>query len=221
MKDSDRYFTSDEILALVAAQWPDGIDLDPCWDPECIVTAKTVYDIRRGEDGLILPWHGRVFCNPPYSRPESWLHRAVLHASTGGEVLALVVAAVGSSYWHRLVWPWASVCALSPRPKFTRPASMGPKRSAALQDHAVVYYGPDHQRFQEVWAPRGELITSKRLVRTWPENPDRSVATERSIDPPGTPLTEISHAPARTRDPAPPAAAPLRLLDGPRRPRRG
>lgn len=158
--DSDRYFTSDEILSLVAAQWPDGIDLDPCGDEEAIVQAKQTYNIRRGEDGLLLPWHGKVWLNPPYSRPEGWLHRAVLHASIGGEVLALVVAAVGSSYWHRLVWPWASVCALSPRPKFTRPASVGPKRSAAQLDHAVLYYGCHRQRFREVWQHRGAIVSA-------------------------------------------------------------
>ena len=104
--DSDRYFTSPEILDLVAAQWPDGIDLDPCWDPESIVQAAQVYDIRQGQDGLILPWFGKVFCNPPYSRPEGWLQRAAQHARGGdGEVVALVLAAVGASYWRRLVWP--------------------------------------------------------------------------------------------------------------------
>ncbi len=32
--DSDRHFTSPTILAAVAEQWPEGISLDPCWDPE-------------------------------------------------------------------------------------------------------------------------------------------------------------------------------------------
>lgn len=181
MKDSDRYFTSSEILALVLAQWPDGIDLDPCWDPESIVQAKQVYDIRKGEDGLRLPWVGKVWLNPPYSETSSWLVRAAQHAATGGEVLALVPAAIDTLAWHRSVWPFASICALSPRPKFTRPAHVGPKRSAALVAHAVIYYGPDHQRFQEVWCTRGELITSRRLV-TCPKNSVLSVATERSVD---------------------------------------
>lgn len=165
-KESDRYFTSQEILDLVLAQWG-SIDLDPCWDPESIVQATTRYDIRQGQDGLLLPWHhNKIWLNPPYSDPAPWIHRAALHAQAGGEVLALVVAAVGSSYWRRLVWPFASVCALSPRPKFSRPASLGPKRSATQIDHAVLYYGPDHAGFGRTWAARGELITSHRLVRT-------------------------------------------------------
>ena len=193
MKDSDRYFTSVEILALVAAQWPDGIDLDPCWDPESIVVAKTVYDIRAGQDGLILPWPSgaKVWLNPPYSRPEGWLQRAAQHAHQGGEVLALVLAAVGASYWRRLVWPMASVAALSPRPKFTRPKSIGQRRAAALQDHAVIYWGPHHDLFASVWAPRGEIVNSRRLAAHVPTDmTDRSCfsvcagtfATDRSVD---------------------------------------
>lgn len=121
--DSDRYFTSDEILDLVAAQWPGGIDLDPCADEEAIVVARTTYDIRRDEDGLILPWFGKVFVNPPYSRPEGWLQRAAQHAHGGGEVLALVLAAVGASYWRRLVWPMASVCCRGPPSTMRRRSS--------------------------------------------------------------------------------------------------
>lgn len=172
--DSDRYFTAQAELDLVLAQWG-SIDLDPCWDPESIVQASTCYDIRRGEDGLLLPWQGKVWLNPPYSDPAPWLHRAVLHASEGGEVLALVVAAVGSSYWRRLVWPFASVCALSPRPKFSRPKSLGPKRSATQIDHAVLYYGQHHVQFATQWATRGELVTSHRLAR-----PDPRYLTDRS-----------------------------------------
>lgn len=162
MKESDRYFTSDEILALVLEQWGE-VDLDPCWDPECQVIAGERYDIRQGQDGLLLPWFGRVWLNPPYSETPSWLVRAAQHAHGGGEVLGLIPAAIDTLAWHRSVWPWASVCALSPRPRFTRPASVGKVRSAALVAHAVIYYGPHHQRFSEVWCARGEIVTSQRL----------------------------------------------------------
>lgn len=164
MKDSDRYFTGSIELQLVLAQWG-SIDLDPCWDPESIVQADKVYDIRQGEDGLILPWSGRVWLNPPYSSVEPWLQRAAQHASTGGEVLAMVPASTGTSYWRRLVFPWSSICCLSPRPLFTRPSSLGPLRSAAPKDLAVLYYGPNRDNFARVWAPRGEIVQALRLSR--------------------------------------------------------
>lgn len=161
--DSDRYFSPQELLDLVLAQWG-SIDLDPCWDPESLVKAKKHFDIRRGQDGLILPWSGRVFLNPPYSNTSSWIVRAAQHAAAGGEVLALVQASVGSSYWKSYVWPWASVCCLSPRPKFGRPSAAGPAKGAMV-DHAVVYYGPDHDLFASIWAPRGEIVQAMRMAR--------------------------------------------------------
>jgi len=162
--DSDRYFTPAELLDLVLAQWG-SVDLDPAWDPESLVKAKKHFDIRKGQDGLILPWRGKVWLNPPYSSTSSWVVRAAQHAAAGGEVLALVQAAVGSAYWRNYVWPWASVCCLSPRPKFGRPAALGPTRSNAQVDHAVVYLGPDHDHFATTWAPRGEIVQAMRMAR--------------------------------------------------------
>lgn len=156
MKESDRYFTSPEILELVLQQFGE-VDLDPCWDPDpgCIVQAKQVFDIRRGEDGLSLDWTGKVFLNPPYSEPSPWLARAALHARQGGEVLAIVNAACGTSYWMRHVWPHCRVCFLAPRPKFSRP---GGKETWNTNESAVLYYGPNRQRFREVWQGRGQIV---------------------------------------------------------------
>lgn len=159
MKESDRYFTSAEILELVAEQWPDGIDLDPCADELAIVAATTTYNIRRGEDGLLLPWHGRVWLNPPYSIPAPWLARAAAHGlDAGGEVLALVNAATGTQAWRAHVWPHALVCCLSPRPKFR---SLHSERlTENVKDSAVLYFGPHRDRFTEVWSKRGTITSA-------------------------------------------------------------
>lgn len=44
------------------------IDLDPCSEStfQSTVRADQHYSLtERGEDALVLPWHGRVYCNPP------------------------------------------------------------------------------------------------------------------------------------------------------------
>jgi len=182
---SDRYFTPLEILALVLEQWPDGIDLDPCWDPCSRVKAARVYDIREHQDGLVLPWHGRVWLNPPYSpAPAAWLERAARHADAGGEVLALVPAAVSTDYWRAHVWPHASVCCLAPRPKFGVPGST--RDTIHLRDCAVLYYGEHHEAFERVWAKRGQIVraSGRDLVTrpNWPESHENMVATKVSVD---------------------------------------
>ena len=175
MKDSDRYFTSPEILGLVLAQFGE-IDLDPCADELAIVVAKQGHNIRKGEDGLVLPWMGKVFCNPPYSAPTAWLARAAQHGAAGGEVLALVNAATSTRAWNSFVWPHASICFLEGRIKFRH--LLADKWTPNPKDSVVLYYGPHRGAFRTVWAPRGEIVESPRLLshRTCLKTPDAQVS---------------------------------------------
>lgn len=164
-QDPSRWFTPLEILSLVEGSWADGIDLDPCWDPLSHVKAARVFDVRAGQDGLELPWEGRVWLNPPYApAPAAWLERAARHALAGGEVLALIPAAVGTDYWREHVWPTASVCCLTPRPRFSSPSSA--RDTVHLRDCCVLYYGHDHARFAEVWARRGVIVRADPATRS-------------------------------------------------------
>lgn len=94
------------------AEWltPPGIlaalgpfDLDPCapiarpWP-----MATTHYTVEH--DGLSKPWHGRVWCNPPYgAETAQWLARLAMH----GDGIALIFARVETAAWADHVWPKA------------------------------------------------------------------------------------------------------------------
>ena len=79
-------------------------DLDPCapvrrpWD-----TAAKHYTVL--DDGLLQPWHGRVWLNPPYG-PETgkWLAKLARH----GNGIALVCARTDTRAWHEHIFPKAS-----------------------------------------------------------------------------------------------------------------
>ena len=56
-------------------------DLDVCapvgglpWIP-----AKQSFSVL--DDGLSQPWHGLVWCNPPYSKPKPWIERFIEHGN--------------------------------------------------------------------------------------------------------------------------------------------
>ena len=73
-------------------------DLDPCapkirpWD-----TAKEHYH----ELGLMKPWHGRVWLNPPYgNEAQHWLKRLVQH----GNGIALIFARTETKAFFNHVW---------------------------------------------------------------------------------------------------------------------
>lgn len=90
-------------------------DLDPCspidrpWD-----TAKNHMTIE--DDGLLLPWFGRVWLNPPYGNKMSdWLQKMALH----GNGIALVFARTETRNFQQFVFPHAeSILFMEGRVKF-------------------------------------------------------------------------------------------------------
>ena len=90
-------------------------DLDPCapikrpWE-----TAKAHYTIE--DNGLIKPWTGRVWCNPPYGpKTGEWMGRCSAH----GNVTALIFARTETRQFFDYIWPKArAVCFLQGRLSF-------------------------------------------------------------------------------------------------------
>lgn len=79
-------------------------DLDPC-APICRPwnTAAAHYTIE--DNGLAKPWHGRVWCNPPYGlEAAKWLARLADH----GTGIALIFARTETRMFFEHVWPKAS-----------------------------------------------------------------------------------------------------------------
>lgn len=93
------FFTPRELLSQLGH-----FDLDPCtathrpWD-----TADR--HLTLDDDGLVAPWYGTVFMNPPYDfrHIAKWLDRASAH-----HALALVFARTDTIWWDTYVWGRAS-----------------------------------------------------------------------------------------------------------------
>lgn len=83
-------------------------DLDPCARPE---TAKAPKFYTKADDGLVQPWFGRVWVNPPYSCPKVWCAKArdEVAAKRATLVVMLLPAAVDTHWFHDLVLPFADV----------------------------------------------------------------------------------------------------------------
>ena len=110
-----------------------GFDLDPCCqvtDPTaqrvlrgggsiCVTTEEAarlgsvvhpsgVVPMLRGAgriqvDGLVQPWHGTVWMNPPYDRTlKLWVEKAVseVHCGNAKRVVALLPSSTGSPWWQ-------------------------------------------------------------------------------------------------------------------------
>lgn len=69
------------------------------------------------KNGLEIEWKGRVWLNPPYSRPHRWLAKMVKHRNG----IALVLASVEAQWFHQFIWNEADgVFFQRGRPKFLR-----------------------------------------------------------------------------------------------------
>lgn len=74
-------------------------DLDPCspvarpWD-----TAAKHY--TKADNGLLKPWKGSVWCNPPYSNCSAWLERC----REQRDALVLLFARTETEMWQKYVW---------------------------------------------------------------------------------------------------------------------
>ena len=78
------------------------------------------------DDALVQPWQGRVWMNPPYSRPTPFVEKFIRH----GNGIALLV--VSRSMWFRDLWAVSD--AIVPTPynmKFERPD--GHKKQISFQ----------------------------------------------------------------------------------------
>ena len=107
----DEYYTPKEIIeALGRFDLDPATPVNPRWR-----TADVMY--TKEDDGLSKEWFGRVFLNPPYSRPliEQFMQKMAAH----GNGIALVVPKLGTKMFRDVVFPsCTAMYILSERIKF-------------------------------------------------------------------------------------------------------
>lgn len=115
-------------------------DLDPCAsDPQPWPCAPNQY--TEAENGLLQPWRGLVYCNPPYGKTlGAWLNRCALH----GDAIALVFARTETKAFFDSVWPFASsLLFIRKRLTFAYPDGSLPRNGANSGGPSVLIgFGP-------------------------------------------------------------------------------
>lgn len=137
------------------------IDLDPASNPTAneTIKASVFYDIHT--NGLDKDWTGHVWLNPPYGRSEDgsnqdvWSSRLIeqYDKKTTTEAILLVNAAVDTKWFQRLFdYP---ICFPDHRINFTTPE---PTTSGSTHGSALIYFGPNTQKFVEVFSKFGAVV---------------------------------------------------------------
>jgi hypothetical protein len=132
---SDEWFTPPEIFDALGMTF----DLDPCspgtghWVP-----ARHVY--TKADNGLVKPWHGTVFVNPPFGGRHGhvpWLRKFLAH----GDGIAIVRAYTSSNWFHDNAVQAETMLFPRGKTKFIRPdGSIG-----KAPGHGVVLLGMGHR----------------------------------------------------------------------------
>lgn len=141
--NDDTWATPASFMDVLHARFGE-FDLDPCCVP---ATAKAPWYFTPEVDGLMQPWHGKVFMNPPYGRGiGNWVAKAHMEGLSGAQVYCLIPARTDTTYWHDYVMTEATwVGLIRGRLRFER-TPLGRGHNAAPFPSAVVLfdggYGP-------------------------------------------------------------------------------
>lgn len=103
--DKDHWATPVGLYAALHAEFQ--FTLDPC-------------PLYAGFDGLVMPWPGRVFVNPPYSDVARWVAKARAEVEDGNAelVVLLVFARTDTRWFHEHLWNRAELRFVRGRLKF-------------------------------------------------------------------------------------------------------
>lgn len=144
--DLDRRYTTRETMGLVMKlAGVDGWDLDAAADDESH-HAETWYDV--GVNGLVRPWFGRTFVNPPYSDVAPWVEKAwrEMTSTPGPDVIAMLLPAnrTEQPWWASHVEPLRDGAADR---NWKRMHTDGDQRFSSLAARLTVHFLPGRVKF--------------------------------------------------------------------------
>lgn len=138
------------------------IDLDPasCRLANREVKAKRYYSVR--EDGLLQPWYGRVWLNPPFPW-ELWVEKFCSEWDARNIQAAIVLCetrVTTAFYFQRMIGRSAAVLKMTGRHTF-----WGPKAGAPDEGHELYFYGADPALFAKAFAQFGRVFVPHQHLR--------------------------------------------------------
>lgn len=99
---SDDYYTPRWVFEALGLEF----EIDVCAPPGGISWIPAKRYFTKADDGLAQPWSGRVWMNPPFSKPAPWVRRFIAH----GNGVCLVGHA--KSAWHPKLFRCADAVAI-------------------------------------------------------------------------------------------------------------
>lgn len=137
-------------------------DLDPCASAkqangEIWSTAKTMY--TPPQNGLLLPWEGRVWCNPPYGpHVGAWAKRMAEH----GNGIFLIFSRTETTQWVT-VWQGADAI-LFPYGRISFYLPTGIRAKSGTAPSALIAFGEENVRRLRSCGLAGALVLRAEML---------------------------------------------------------
>jgi len=151
---SDEYYTPKHIIDALGH-----FDLDPATPPNPRWrTADVMY--TKEDDGLKQDWFGRVFLNPPYSRPlvNQFMEKMAIH----GNGIALIVPKLGTKMFRDIIYPNCSaIYILQERIKFFNEDWI--QQKSPICQSMLVAFGEENKQSIKESGLKGLMLTPEYI----------------------------------------------------------
>lgn len=128
-RETDERYTPDWIFTALGERF----DLDPASPPLGVSRVPTEAVWTKDDDGLTQPWHGFVWCNPPFSLATPWADRFMAHK------YGIWLGPVANSDWHMRMADSSDSMLLLRDFAFISPTHAGRRSSMPLSMHGYGY----------------------------------------------------------------------------------
>lgn len=134
---TNEWYTPPEIFTALGLSF----DLDPCAPDGGVPWIPAAKFYSAADDGLTMPWEGRVWMNPPYGRNEiaPWIDRFIDHANG----IALVFSRTDTAWWQRLAASADAVTFVPRRIRFVPGGEYGGKGHNAVAPSTLAAFGSE------------------------------------------------------------------------------
>jgi phage N-6-adenine-methyltransferase len=158
---NDEWFTPGKYVEL-AREVLGEIDLDPASHAIAQETVRAAQFFTAADDGLKQEWHGRIFLNPPYSKPliGQFVDKLIAEFLSGNvrEAIMVVNNSSDTRWFHAALCVARRVCFTKGRISFISPGGGG---CSPVQGQALHYFGPNVERFEAVFSAHGAVVEPK------------------------------------------------------------